>query len=116
MATKKATKRRPAKAAKGKPIRQGVAPEEVANRVAVATAPVLARLLGLPKWLVPILALAMLFGGLALGGVGGLLLLWTLAGFLGWFLVAFWPVTPTPGRVLRALVVLGVLAAGLLNL
>lgn len=91
-------------------------PEKVANKVAVATAPALARLLALPRFLIPILAVAMLFTGLALGGVIGLILLGLLAGALGWFLVAFWPVTPTSGRVLRSLIVLGVLAAGLINL
>lgn len=91
-------------------------PEKVANKVAVATAPLLARLLALPRFLIPILAVAMLFTGLALGGVPGLILLWILGGTLAWFLVAFWPVTPTFGRVLRSLIVLGVFAAGLLNL
>ena len=102
--------------ARGRAIRADVPPEKVANTVAVATAPALARLLGLPRFLVPILAMATLFIGLAIGGVLGLILVWGLAGALGWFLIAFWPVTPTSGRVLRALVVLGVLAAGLVNL
>lgn len=111
-----ATKKRPVKAAKGRPIRPGVPENQVANKVAVATAPVLARLLALPRYLVPLLAVVVLFTGLAVGGVIGLVLLLSLAGVLGWFLVAFWPVTTTSGRILRSLVVVGVAAAGVLNL
>ncbi len=113
-----AAKGRPVKAAvaKGRPIRPGVSEEAVANKVAVATAPMLLRLLRLPRWLVPLLAVALLFTGLAIGGVGGLLILWALGGGLGWFLIVFWPVTPNSGRVLRSLVVAAVFAAGLLNL
>lgn len=120
MATKKRpanrTATRPPKGpAKGRTIRADVPDEAVANRVAVATAPALARLLGLPRYVIPVLCVAVLFGGLALGGVIGLLMLWALAGVLGWFLAAFWPVTPTSGRILRSLVVLGVAAAGVFN-
>lgn len=111
-----ATKKRTVKLAKGRPIRADVPPEAVANRVAVATAPVLARLLALPRWLIPVLCVAVLLTGLAVGGAGGLLLLLSLAAVLGWFLAAFWPVTPTSGRVLRSLVVLAVAAVGFLNL
>jgi hypothetical protein len=111
-----ATNRRTVKLAKGRPVRPGVPDEAVANKVAAATAPMLLRLLRLPRFLVPILALALLFTGLALGGVAGLLILWFLAGILGWFLIAFWPVTPTSGRVLRTLVVAAVAVAGLFNL
>lgn len=120
------TRRRPVKPAvsgrlksspaKGRPIRQGVPEQAVANRVAVSTAPALARLLALPRYLVPLLAVVVLFTGLAFGGVIGLVLLLGLAGVLGWFLVAFWPLTPTSGRILRSLVVLGVAAAAIINL
>jgi hypothetical protein len=97
-------------------MRQGVPDEKIANQVAVATAPWLARLLALPRFLVPIVAVVALFGGLALGGIGGLLILWALGAVLAWFLVAFWPLTTNGGRVLRTLVVLAVFAAGLVNL
>lgn len=115
-----ATKRRPTAkgrpVARGRPVRPGVPDEKVANKVAVATAPALARLLSLPRFLIPIAAVVTLFVGLALGGLAGLILLWGLAAVLGWFLIAFWPMTTNGGRVLRTLVVLGVLAAGLINL
>jgi hypothetical protein len=97
-------------------VRQDVPDEKVANKVAVATAPMLARLLALPRFLVPILAVVALFGGLALGGIAGLLILWALGAVLAWFLIAFWPLTTNGGRVLRTLVVLAVFAAGLVNL
>lgn len=97
-------------------IRPGVPAENVANRVAVTTAPALARLLALPKWFLPLTCAVLLLAGLTLGGIVGLLLLWTLAGGLGWLLAAFWPVTPTGGRVLRVAVVLGVAVLGVLKL
>ncbi|MGQ0464309.1 MAG: DUF6703 family protein [Sporichthyaceae bacterium] len=111
-----ATKKRPTKTARPRPIRQNVPDEAVANRVAVATAPALARLLALPKFLIPVLCVVVLFAGLAIGGIVGLVMLLSLAGLLAWFLAAFWPVTPTSGRILRSLVVLGVAAAGFFNL
>jgi hypothetical protein len=87
----------------------------VANKVAVRSAPALARLMALPKFVPALAALAVLFAGLALGGVIGLVLLLALAGVLGWFLAAFWPVTPTGGRVLRLAVVVGLIAIGVAN-
>jgi len=83
-----------------------VRPEDVANPVAVAGAPALARLLHLPRWLPPLVAAAVLFTGLAAGGVVGLVLLLVLAAGLAWLLAAFWPMTPNSGRVLRTAVVL----------
>jgi len=81
----------------------------------VATTPALARLMGLPRLVPPIAALLVLFAGLIVGGVVGLVLLLALAAVLGWFLAAFWPVTPTPGRVLRVSVVLGLVLVAILN-
>ena len=95
--------------------RQGVPDEKVANRVAVATAPVLAKLVGLPKYVPALAALLVLFAGLLTGGVIGLLLLLALAGALGWFLAAFWPMTPTSGRVLRLGVVVALVVIGIAN-
>jgi len=89
--------------------------EKVANKVAVASAPALARLMGLPKYVPALVALVVLFSGLAIGGVVGLILLLGLAGVLGWFLAAFWPMTPTGGRVLRLAVVIGLVVVGVAN-
>ena len=87
----------------------------MANKVAVATAPALARLMAVPKYVPMLVSLAVLFAGLALGGVAGLVLLLALAGVLGWFLAAFWPVTPTGGRVLRLAVLIGLVVIGVAN-
>lgn len=96
--------------------RQGVPDENVANRVAVASAPVLARLMGLPKYLPALAVLVVLFAGLVAGGVIGLVLLLALAAALGWFLAAFWPMTPASGRVLRLGVVIALVVVGIVNL
>jgi hypothetical protein len=95
--------------------RPGVPDQKVANRVAVTSAPVLARLVGLPKYLPALGVLVVLFAGLIAGGVIGLLLLLALAGALGWFLAAFWPMTPTSGRVLRLSVVVALVVIGIVN-
>jgi hypothetical protein len=96
-------------------IRQGVPDARVANKVAVTTAPALVKLAALPKFVPALGALAVLSAGLIAGGVIGLVLLLALAGALGWFLAAFWPVTPTGGRVLRLAVVIGLVVIGVAN-
>lgn len=96
-------------------VRPDVPEEQVVNKVAAASAPALARLMGLPRFVAPIIALVVMFTGLAAGGVVGLVLLLALAGALGWFLAAFWPMTPTSGRVLRLSVVLGLVLIAILN-
>ena len=89
--------------------------EVVANRVAVTTAPGLARLLALPKRVLPITVALMLFTGLVAGGVVGLVLLLTLAAGLAWLAAAFWPVTPPAGRLLRVTLILAVAVIGVLK-
>jgi len=97
-------------------FRQAVPDEKVANRVAVASGPVLAKLVGLPRYVPALGALVVLFAGLIAGGVIGLLLLFALAAGLGWFLAVFWPMTPTSGRVLRLAVVVALVVIGIANL
>lgn len=89
--------------------------QAVANRVAVAGAPGLARLLALPKRVLPIAVALVLFIGLIAGGVVGLVLLLSLAAGLGWLSAAFWPVTPPAGRLLRVTVILAIAAIGVLK-
>jgi hypothetical protein len=36
-----------------------------------------------------------------------------VAALLGWLLAVFWPVTPTPGRVLRMLAIIALIAVGI---
>jgi hypothetical protein len=87
----------------------------LANKVAVATAPGLTMLLGLPKRVLPAAVAVVLLVGLIAGGVVGMVLLLALAGVLGWLLAAFWPVTPPAGRMLRLAVVLGLAVVGVLK-
>jgi hypothetical protein len=82
------------------------------TKVAVTTAPMLARVSALPKLLLPVTIGALVLVGLALGGVGGLVCLLAVAAVLGWLLAVFWPVTPRPGRVLRVLAIVALVAVG----
>lgn len=89
--------------------------EAVANRVAVSTATGLALLLGLPKLVLPVSSAILLLIGLIAGGIVGMVLLLAVAGVLAWLLVAFWPVTPPRGRMIRVIVVLGIAVVGVLK-
>jgi uncharacterized protein DUF6703 len=68
----------------------------------------------LPRWLLPVVLVALLLAGmLGTGWVGAAALL-VLAALLGWLAYLSWPSTPPQGRLLRlaAFVVLILLAAG----
>ena len=70
----------------------------------------------LPTVLVPILLAVLLVAGLALPwGAAGLLLL-IVAVFLGWLLALSWPIISWPGRIIRGLAVLALLAMTVLRL
>lgn len=116
--------RRPAGSASGRPtarkpdprVRQNVPAEQVANKVAVATASGLAWLGRLPKLVLPGFVAIGLVTGLIVGGIPGLVLLVLVVGLLGWLLAAFWPMLPNAGRVLRVAALLAVVVVGVLNL
>jgi hypothetical protein len=55
----------------------------------------------LPRWLAPVLAVALLVTGLAVGGWPGAVALFGLAVVLGWLGSLSWPQLSAPGRVLR---------------
>jgi len=59
----------------------------------------------LPRWLPPVLAVALLVAGLAVAGWAGAAFLLVLAGVLGWLAAVSWPRLNAPGRALRALVI-----------
>ncbi len=85
------------------------------NKVAVASAPMLARIALLPRALLPVLMAVGVFAGLAAGGAAGLVCMLAVAGVLAWLLAIFWPVTPTPGRVLRVVAIGLVVLVGVLQ-
>lgn len=72
----------------------------------------LAFLYQLPRWALPIGLAALLIAGLAIGGVGGAVLILVLTAFLGWLAYLSWPSIAPQSRLLRvaAAVVLIVLA------
>jgi hypothetical protein len=69
----------------------------------------------LPTWLLPVLAAALLVAGLAIGSVGGAIALVGLAVVLGWLAAVSWPRLSAQGRLLRAVVIGGVLAFAVLK-
>jgi hypothetical protein len=83
----------------------------VHQRLATVSRPVLLRLHTLPGWVVPLVTLALLLGGLFFGGVIGFACLLLVAAFLGWLLAVSWPAISTGGRLLRLAAVAAVAAA-----
>jgi O-antigen ligase len=63
----------------------------------------------LPRWLLPVLAVALLVTGFALTGWAGAIALVALAAALGWLAVVSWPRLNAQGRALRVLVIAVVL-------
>jgi hypothetical protein len=69
----------------------------------------------LPRWLLPVLAVALLVTGLAVAGWAGAVFLLGLAGVLGWLAAVSWPRLNVPGRALRVLLIGLVVAAAVLR-
>lgn len=69
----------------------------------------------LPRWLLPVLATGLLVAGLAIGSVGGAIALVGLAVVLGWLAAVSWPRLSPQGRLLRVIVIGGVLAVALVK-
>jgi hypothetical protein len=83
------------------------------KRVEVFSAPVLIRLHSLPRAVMPVIIIALMFVGLvkdnATGGVA-LLAVWA---FVSWLLYLSWPLLEGRARLLRVLTVMLVLVAAL---
>jgi hypothetical protein len=69
----------------------------------------------LPAWLLPVLAVALLVAGLAIGGWGGAVALCGLAAVLGWLALLSWPRLSAQGRLLRLVAVAAVLVIAVLR-
>jgi hypothetical protein len=69
----------------------------------------------LPAWLPPVLAVALLLTGLAVGGWAGAIALFVLAAALGWLAVVSWPRLSAKGRVLRLAVVAAIAVIAVLR-
>lgn len=68
----------------------------------------------LPRWVLPLVLVALLIAGMVGTGWVGAAALLVLAALLAWLAYLSWPTTPVSGRALRlgAFVVLVLLAAG----
>lgn len=69
----------------------------------------------LPTWLAPVLAAGLLVAGLTIGSVGGAIALVGLAVVLGWLAAVSWPRLSVQGRLLRVVMIGGVLAIALVK-
>ncbi len=69
----------------------------------------------LPPWLLPVLSVALLVAGLALGGWSGAIALCALAAVLGWLAAISWPRLPALGRAVRVVAVAVILAVAILR-
>lgn len=78
--------------------------------------PLVQKLSTLPRWLAPVVMLALTLIGLFSGGVVGLVCLGLVALFLGWLVALSWSVLPTAQRAMRLVVVVVVAAGALLQL
>jgi hypothetical protein len=63
----------------------------------------------LPRWLLPVLAVALLVTGLAVSGWGPAIALIAVAGLLGWLAAVSWPRLSARGRLARVLAVAAVI-------
>ena len=69
----------------------------------------------LPRWLVPVVLAILLVAGLAISGPLGAVLLVVLGLFLGWLVFVSWPVLPATTRIIRLVVVVGILGVAVLQ-
>jgi uncharacterized YccA/Bax inhibitor family protein len=70
---------------------------------------------GLPRWLVPVLLAVLLVAGLAISGPLGAALLGVLGLFLAWLVFLSWPALPVATRIIRLVVVAGIVAVAVLQ-
>jgi hypothetical protein len=83
------------------------------KRVEVLSAPTLIRLHSLPRVVMPVFILLLMFVGLVKdNAIGGIALL-IVSALVGWLLYLSWPLLEGRARILRALAVLIVVAAAL---
>lgn len=80
------------------------------------SAPLLLALGQAPRWLLPMLPVALLLGGLAAPPWAGVPALVTLGIVLGWLAYLSWPALGGPGRVLRVVALLALTGLTVLRL
>jgi hypothetical protein len=69
----------------------------------------------LPRWLVPVVLAILLVAGLAISGPLGAILLLVLGLFLAWLVFLSWPALPATTRIIRLVIVVGMLAVAVLQ-
>lgn len=69
----------------------------------------------MPRWLMPLLAGALLLVGITVSGWGGAIALLAVAVMLGWLAAISWPRLPAQGRLLRVGIIGAVVAIALVR-
>jgi hypothetical protein len=69
----------------------------------------------MPAWLLPLVLVVLLIGGLALHGIGSALALCGVAVVLGWLALLSWPRLSAAGRLGRTAVITVVLVAAVIR-
>ena len=69
----------------------------------------------MPRWLLPLLAAALLLVGLTVSGWGGAIALLAVAVTLGWLAAISWPRLSAQGRMLRVVIIGAVVAIALVR-
>lgn len=70
---------------------------------------------GLPRWLMPVILAILLVAGLVISGPIGAALLGVLGLFLAWLVFLSWPALPATTRIIRIVIVAGILAVAVLQ-
>ena len=83
------------------------------KRIEVLSAPTLIRMHSLPRAIVPVIIILLMFVGLVKDNVTGGIALLVVCTFVGWLLYLSWPLLESRARILRALTVLLVFLAAL---
>jgi hypothetical protein len=83
------------------------------KRIEVLSAPTLIRMHSLPRAIVPVLIILLMFVGLVKDNATGGIALLAVCAFVGWLLYLSWPLLESRARILRALTVLLVFLAAL---
>ena len=83
------------------------------KRIEVLSAPTLIRMHSLPRAIVPVVIILLMFVGLVKDNATGGIALLVVCAFVGWLLYLSWPLLESRARILRALTVLLVFLAAL---
>jgi hypothetical protein len=93
-----------------------VVPENVRERISRASLPLMTKLSNMPRAMPFFVLLALLVGGLLIGGPVGFVLMSLAAAFVGWVLYLSWPRLTGTERIMRLAVLMLAVAMAITRL